>query len=349
MPLVLFVDMDYYYAACEELRHPEAVGKPMIVGTGDTAAKMSGVVESCNYEARKLDIRSAMPVAQALRINPDIIYIPADHDYYDRMSGIFMEILKAFGYRMEVISIDEAAVDLDSMSYEQGLVQGKRIKEEIRKTLRLPCTVGIADGKVLAKIVCDSAKPDGLKLVERKDIVQFLSEKSADKIPGVGKKTAEKLEAIGIKTIGDIAKSDLVSLSSAVGSFGFELFQIANGIDESRIVEHYETLSVGRERTLDATKDVQKIYLLLDELSEEVYREITKNGFRFRTVTAKARYSDFTDKIKSKTLGYWTDSPEILKQTAKALIRELIEEKPIRKVGVRVSSLEMGNKQMKLF
>jgi nucleotidyltransferase/DNA polymerase involved in DNA repair len=349
MPLVLFVDMDYYYAACEELRHPDAKGKPMIVGTGDEANKLKGVVESCNYEARKFGIRSAMPVAMALKIKSDIIYIPADHDYYDRTSKQIMEILKGLGFRMEVISVDEAAVDLGEMGYKEGLALGKRVKEEINKKLDLPCTVGLADGKVFAKIVCDSAKPNGLKLVEKKDMAAFLADKGTQRIPGIGAKTAEKLEGIGVKTIGELAKADIRRLSTAVGSFGMELHQIANGIDESQVVEQYEILSIGRERTLGATKDLSKIDALLDELSDEVGNEVVKNGFRFKTITAKARYNDFTDKIKSKTIGYATDSLDTLKETSKALIRELVKEKPVRKVGVRVSSFESGKQQRRLF
>jgi nucleotidyltransferase/DNA polymerase involved in DNA repair len=341
--------MDYFYAACEELRHPDAKGKPMMVGTGDEASKLKGVVESCNYEARKFGIRSAMPVATAIKIKSDAIYIPADHDYYDSLSRRVMEILKGFGFRMEAISIDEAAVDLGETGYSEGLALGKRVKGEISARLGLPCTVGLADGKVLAKMVCDSAKPNGLKLVERKDIAAFLADKGVQAVPGIGAKTAEKLESIGVKTVGELSKVGIHKLSAAVGSFGIELHQIANGIDESQIVEQYEVLSIGRERTLDATKDLSKIDSLLDELSEEVGNEVVKNGFRFKTITAKARYSDFTERMKSRTLGYYTDSLDIMKDMAKSLIRELVKEKPVRKVGVRVSSFEKGKRQRRLF
>lgn len=348
--LVLFIDMDSFYASCEELRHPELKGKAFVVGTSDEKDKMHGVVETANYMAKKAGIHSAMPTLTAYKMKKDIIYVPSDHDYYDAMSAKIMQTLRSYGFRMEPVSIDEAALDLGGMSYEEAEKLGRIIKKEVNTNIGLPCTVGISSGKIFAKMVCDDAKPDGLKVVRGEKIKEFLKDKDIERILGVGHKTAERLNAAGIKTIGDIAKSEPTKLTNTVGSFGVELYALANGIDASKVIEHYDVLSIGRERTLSRkTTELDEINKMLDSLADEVMGEVVKQGFSFKTITVKARYVDFTEKIKGKSLTNYSDSLELLKKTSHELIREIIDTKPVRKVGVRVSSFTAGKGQKKLF
>ncbi|MCW6160299.1 MAG: DNA polymerase IV [Candidatus Micrarchaeales archaeon] len=341
--------MDSFYASCEELRHPELKGKPFIVGSAEEENKFRGVVETASYAAKKLGVRSAMPVSNAMKVK-GIIYVPSDHDYYDSMSVKVMSLLKSYGYRMETLSIDEAALDLGEMGYQEAENIAKRIKKEINMELGLPCTLGICRGKVLAKIVCDSAKPDGLKLVKDDQIIEFLKDKEVDRIPGVGPKTAEKLAGIGIKTIGDLAKADFHMLNDTVGSFSTELMQLANGIDSSKIIDFLKVLSIGRERTLESkTKDLKAVDMVLDKLAEEVIADLLARGMSYKTITVKAKYSDFTDRIRSKSLANYTDSIEPLISNAHLLIKDLVSDKPFRKVGVKVSSLTERKGQKSLF
>ncbi len=350
MGLVLFVDMDSFYASCELLRHPELSKKAFIVGTYDGKDKFRGVVETANYLAKKSGVKSAMPTIMAYKINPDLHYVPSDHEYYDQMSRNVMEFLQSYKFKMEVLSVDEAALDISDIDYKKAEELGKEIKKKISDKLGLPCTVGISTGKIFAKMVCDDAKPDGLKIVKEDEIIEFLKGKDIKRILGVGNKTAERLNSIGIKTIGDLAKTDTVKLIKAVGSFGAELHDLANGKDNSQIVEQWQALSIGRERTLDGkTNDIEKINKMLDELSDEVMVEVARNSFSFKTVTVKARYSDFTEKIKGKSFMNYTDSQEALKNTAHSLIKELIDSRTVRKVGVRVSSFAELKGQKKLF
>ena len=352
MGLVLFIDMDSFYASCELLRRPELRGKAFIVGTSDEKHKEKGVVETASYAAKKAGIRSAMPVASAMKIKPDVIYVPSDHDYYDSISSMIMNLLKAYAFRTEVLSVDEAALDLGDTDIKKAEALAKKIKEQINEQLHLPCTIGVSTGKTLAKMVCDAAKPDGLMIVPQNKVVEFLADKEVDRIPGVGPKTKERLEKIGITTVRDLAVSNPSTVMNAVGSFGAELCQLANGHDNSEVVDVWTVLSIGRERTLEnKTVDFRDIDKMLDELSVEVYNELKKQNFRYRTVTVKGRYNDFTEKLKSKTLHGYTDSLEVLKSTAHELIREIVADKPVRKVGVRVSSFENESekRQKRLF
>ena len=248
MGLVLFVDMDSFYASCEELRKPELKGKAFIVGTAEEGNRMKGVVETASYMAKRAGIRSAMPTAMAFKIKKDIVYVQADHEYYESISGKIMQKLKSFGFKMEMLSIDEAALDLDGIDYKEAERLGERMKGEINSGMGLPCTIGISDGKILAKMVCDDAKPDGLKVIKKEDIKEFLSNKDVQKIWGVGRKTAERLNGMGIRTIGDLAKTDPTVLGGAIGSFGAELYALANGRDDSKVVDQWKILSISRDK-----------------------------------------------------------------------------------------------------
>lgn len=350
MGLVLLADMDAFYASCELLRHPELRGRPFIVGTADDANKTRGVVETCSYEAKRLGVHSAMAVAAAMKIDGSIAYLQADHSYYEEVSADVMGLLRGYGFRAEVISVDEAALDLGDMTAANAEELGRRIKSDIANKIGIPCTVGISTGKVFAKIVCDSAKPNGLMLVGGGQIKDFLAGMDVKRIPGVGSKTAERLGELGIKTVADLARADVHALMDKVGSFGTELHNLANGTDQSKIVEQYKVLSIGRERTLESrtisTADIDK---MIDLLADEVIGALDKQGVRFKTVTVKARYYDFTERVKGRSLSSYSSDPGVLKSTAKSLIRELLGSKPVRKVGVRVSSLDDGKGQARLF
>ncbi|MGC8572092.1 MAG: DNA polymerase IV [Candidatus Micrarchaeia archaeon] len=349
MDLILFIDMDAFYASCEIVRNKELKDKPFIVGTASPENKIKGVIESCSYPARALGIHSGEPVAEALRIKPDIIYIAADHDYYEKISRKIFDTISSFGFRTEIISIDEAAIEIHVNSYDDALEIARMIKGKVFKETSLPSTVGIAEGVVFAKMVCDAAKPDGLMLVKKEEILKFLDAKSVSAIPGVGKKTKEKLADLGIETIDQLAKADVSMLKKKLGIFGEELHNIANGIDKSRVKDKIEIQSISRERTLDnETTDINEIYKMLEILSNEIINELFKQGLYYKTITVKVRYNDFTEKIKSKSLISYTQSKDDLISNSKLLILKLLNKKKIRKVGLRVSSFIKSKGQQKL-
>lgn len=347
---MLYIDMDYFFAACEEVRHQELKGKPLVVGSSPESEKLKGVVQTCNYEARAFGVHSAMRTSEAYKLNPNMAYVQADWNYYEEISKRIMTLLSGYKARMEADSIDEAVLEFEVGSYEEALAIGKEIKGIVRDKTGLPCTIGISSGKVFAKMVCDSAKPDGLKAVGQDGIKEFLKDRSVGKIPGVGRKTEEKLAAIGIKTIGDLSQADPMVLIDLLGSFGKELFILANGTDTSSIVDNANVVSIGRERTLDSNAhSMREVESLIKMLTKEVIGEVRRNNFVFKSIGVKARYSDFTDRLKSRSLNNYSDSEELVLKTATSLLSDLVKEKPVRKIGVRVSSLASRGGQKSLF
>lgn len=343
--------MDYFFAACEEVRHPELKRKPFVVGTATIAKKERGVVQTSNYEARKFGIHSAMPTMQALKLKPDLIYLESDYKYYDEMSDKVMKLLKGYGFVTEVISIDEAALNIADRSYSAAELLAKEIKKQIKDETGLPCTIGVSVGKIYAKMACDSAKPNGMMVLKEEDLKSFLKDKDIDALLGVGKKTAEKLHLMGIKTIGELSKADPNILVDKFGVFGRELFLLANGRDDSKVGDNYNVMSIGRERTLEKeTRDINDIENMLTYLSKEVIEEVKKEGLWFKGISVKARYSDFTERVKNKKLNNYTDSLDTLNSTALQLIKELVGEKSVRKVGVRtyILSLKKGQKSISI-
>ena len=350
MRLVIYVDMDYFFAACEEVRRPEFRGKPFVVGTNSEKDKLRGVVQAANYEARKFGIHSAMPTSDAFKLCKELQYSPPDDAYYEDTSKRIMELLSDYAKRIEVDSIDEAALEIEVGGYAEALEKGRAVKERIKRDLRLPCTIGISTGKVIAKMACDSAKPDGIKTVEANEIKDFLKDKDVERIPGVGEKTAKKLAALGVRRIGDLAKTDPMVLIDALGSFGRELFLIANGTDESIVEENVGAVSISRERTLERNaKNVAEIEATLNLLADEVITEAKRQKLMFKNIGVKARYFDFTDRLKSRSLNSYTDSRETVITTAMSLFKGLFNDKPVRKIGIRVSSLISVKGQRNLF
>ena len=348
MPLVLYVDMDSFFASCELLRHEEYVGKPLVIGTSEE--KERGVVQTCTYEARKFGVKSGMPIVQAYKLCKDLIYIASDEKYYEEMSDRIFAVLRSYGRAVEQYSIDEAAIDIEGLGYDSAIAMGKELKGRIAKGIGLKCTIGISHGKYIAKMVCESAKPDGLKLLKKEDIVQFLAGKAIEEIPGVGPKTASKLHSIGIDTIDKLGSMDVQLLSKATGSFGAELHNIAVGDDRSKVVESSEALSISRERTLESnTTDIKDVYKMADRLVGEVYGDVEKKNVLFKGVGIKIKYDDFTYVTRSTLLKNYSQSKEQIASVARKLFeRNFDAKRPIRKIGVKVYSLSKVSGQRRL-
>ena len=341
--------MDYFYAACEELRRPELRGKPLIVGTYGEKDKLRGVVQTCNYEARKYGIRSGIPTAKAFALCKELAYAAPDDIYYDEMSRKVMDIMREAGFPMEVISIDEAALDISKLDYAGAQKLAEGIKGEIASRLGLPCSIGVSTGKAFAKMACDSAKPNGILVVRADALIDFLKDKDVGELPGVGRKTEERLKARGVSTVSELARSDPMVLIDEFGVAGKELYMLAHGVDDSKIVERYEALSVGRERTLD--KDAVRVDEILDVvkgITDEVMKGVHARGLLFRNIGVKVRYADFTEHIRSASTNNYTDSGELVYSTALHLMRGLMTGARVRKVGVRVSRLISRKGQKRL-
>ncbi|MEM4098200.1 MAG: DNA polymerase IV [Candidatus Micrarchaeaceae archaeon] len=351
MRIIMLIDMDSFFVACEELRRPEIRGKPVIVGADPKGGSGRGVVSTASYEARKYGIRSGMPISAAYRLKKDAIFLPVDEPYYESVSEKVMAVIRGFSEKFEQVSIDEAYIDVSEKikDYDSAMAYAKSIKERMLKETGLRCSIGIGPNKLIAKMACEASKPDGIKLVKEDEAKKFLADMPIEKLYGVGKKSAEKLKALGFKKISDIANANPIILFENFGSFGAELSRSANGIDNSEVISNYPVKSIGRERTFEQdTADPLTIKNALRQMSDEVASELKKQGFSFKTVTLKIRYSSFDEHLKSRTLGYVSNSADTIYNTALGIYNSITHEELIRKIGVRVSSLEKYKGQRKM-
>ena len=198
-------------------------------------------------------------------------------------------------------------------------------------------------------MACGSAKPDGIKIVKPEDAPAFLREMPVGNLYGIGRKTSEKLEKLGYRKIGDLAKANIMGLMETFGSFGLEIHNYANGVDDSEVSENYEVKSISRELTFESdTDDREEVSNALLKLSKEVMDDVEKQGFSFKTVTLKRRYSDFSERLKSRSIKP-SNKLEDITETILSIYNSEDEKRKIRKLGVRVSGLTQYKMQRRLF
>jgi len=339
--VILHIDMDAFFSSVEERRHPELVGKPVVIGGGGDPTKR-GVVSTASYEARKFGIHSAMPLRTAYNLCPDAIFLPVDYEEYSRMSRKFKAVLGEFTQTIEDVGIDEAFLDISSIEKPSEEI-AKEIKGRIREQTDLSCSIGIAPNKLLAKIASDLDKPDGLTVIMEEDIEKRLWPLPARKLWGVGPKTETYLkEKMGIKTIGELAALPLERLVEEFGqSYGGYLYEASRGIDESELVTHWEPKSISQETTFQ--KDLDNWQLVaknLVELIQGVVTSMKEGGYRGRTVTVKVRFTDFKTYTRAKTLDKFTESEGEIRKAAFDCLGRLELKKKVRLIGVRISNLE---------
>ena len=342
--VILHVDLDAFFPSVEVREHPELKDKPVIVGADPKEGKGRGVVSSASYEARKFGIRSAMPISRAWKLCPDGVYLRPHFDLYIPASNSIMKILKSHADRFEQGGIDEAYLDISNRvkDFDEAREFAKKLMEEILDKENLTCSIGVAPNKMLAKIASDYKKPYGLTVIREEDAKEFLFPLKVRKIPGVGPKTERRLKELKIETIGDLAAINPEMLTRLFGSWGSRLHEYANGIDYSEVIEEYETKSIGREVTFEKDVDIDEGQILgiLDELAEEIHRELIDNAFRFKTITIKVRYEHFDTYTRAKSLSFPTNDLDILRNNAKRLIDAFLRgNKKIRLIGLRVSTL----------
>jgi DNA polymerase-4 len=345
--MILHIDMDAFYASVEQLDNPWLRGKCVIVG----GTSNRGVVSASSYEARKYGVRSAMPIFQARRKCPDGIFVPPRMERYKEMSRKIMTLLRDFSPRVEVVSIDEAYMDISGSRRLQGDPEKVAIviKNKIKARLGLTCSVGVAPGKFLAKVASDMDKPDGLTIIRSRDVDQFIRRLPVQKVPGVGKKTYLRLEAMGIKNLGDINNFPEKMLLDRLGKFGHRLIELAAGTDHSKVTPWSPHKSISSERTLpEDTRDKKVLYKHLLKQSEEVSRQLAKSGFRARTITLKIKHADFKQFTRSKTISIPTRSSETIYRHAADLLDNYRLTQQIRLIGVGTSGFTSASLPVQL-
>src|SRR5579872_6528210 len=305
--MILHVDMDAFYASVEERERPELVGKPLIVG-GTPQGR--GVVAAANYAVRKFGVHSAMPTSTALRLCPHAIVLRPRLDFYAEVSEQIREILYRFTPVVEPLSLDEAFVDVtgSELLFGPSIEIGRRIKREIRESLRLVASVGVAPNKFLAKIASDIEKPDGFVVVDPAGVQSFLDPLPVGRLWGVGRVTGEAFDRLGVRTIGDVRRMPLVTLTQHFGSVGEHLRQLAHGIDARPVVPDREAKSISHETTFAVDiDDREALRAWIVELAEQVGCRLRRHNLRGRTVQVKIRLADFQTITRAKTLSAATN------------------------------------------
>jgi DNA polymerase-4 len=342
---ILHVDMDAFYASVELRSRPDLVGKPVIVGGLGGRA----VVLSATYEARAFGVHSAMPMSRARRLCPQATVIPPDHHAYAETSHGVMAIFRSITPLVEPLSLDEAFLDVAGAMRRLGTP--RRIAELIRARVAdeqgITCSVGVAPSKFLAKLASARAKPDGLVVVPRDQVVAFLHPLPVGVLWGVGDKTEEALTRLGLRTIGELAHTPEATLQRALGNaLGSHLAALAWGRDERRVVPHEPDKSIGAEETFARDVDDPKVVRReLLRLSERTAARLRATGQVGRTVSIKVRFADFTTLTRARTLGEATDVARVVYDTATTLYDALgLQRARIRLVGVRVEGLSPADR-----
>lgn len=333
------MDMDAFFAAVEEKRHPELRGKPVVIGgSGDPTKR--GVVSTASYEARKYGIHSALPLRTAYKLCPRAFFLPVDYEEYARVSHIIKNTLKEVSPVMEDVGIDEAFLDISEADRSSEDI-AREIKRRVQEETGLTCSVGIAPNKLLAKIASDMQKPDGLTIIGEKDIENRIWPLPVRKLWGVGPKTEAGLRGLEINTIGELASMPLERLVENYGeSYGHYLYEASRGIDESPLVTHWEPKSVSRETTFQVdTDDWQTIAKTIAALVQEVVEDIRQRGYKGKTVTLKVRFSDFKTYTRAGTVDTPTDLVDEIRKAAFYCLKRIELTKKVRLIGVRITHL----------
>jgi len=346
---ILHIDLDAFFVSVEQTLAPELRNKPVIVGG---RPDRRGVVASASYEARAFGIRAGMPLAQAYRLCPKAIFLQGSFPAYRDASERFMEILADFSPCLEPAGLDEAYLDITGCeAHGTPHHLALRIKERVKKELRLIASVGMASCKVVAKIASALGKPDGLVEVAAGKEKEFLAPLPVASLPGVGKRTEQALKAIGIRTIGQLAALPPEAIKIRLGAAGVMIQYYANGIDNREVEPPGEAKSISRETTFaEDTLDRAFLLAILRYLCERVGAELRQEGKHARTITLKLRYADFetiTRRISSKEA---TDADEVIFAGAVGLLEQALarKRKLVRLVGVGVSNLIGYGKQLNL-
>ena len=359
---ILHLDLDAFYCAVEENRNPELRGKAFAVGG---KPEERGVVSSCSYAARRNGVRSAMPMSQALRLCPGLIIVSGHHRAYGEVSRQVMARLWDLTALVEQISIDEAFLDISDIQDNPGRI-ARGLQARIREELHLPCSIGIASNKLVAKIATEVGKALALKRIKAQGLVEppnaltvvrlgeeaaFLNPLPADMLWGVGPKTSKRLAELGIHTIGDIAKWPENELIYLFGENGRDLARHAKGIDNRPVETERETKSISQEITFSRdVRDDKALERTIREQAVEVARQLRKNELAGSTIKLKIRWPDFTTLTRQKTLNHRTDQEDEIATVARELMKSV--RKPnqyVRLIGVGVSGLGAPIRQLGLW
>jgi DNA polymerase-4 len=325
---ILHVDMDAFFVSVELLERPELRGQPVVVGG---QRDQRGVVAAASYEAREFGIHSAMPLRTAARLCPHAIFLDGHHSRYGEWSDRVSAILARYSPVVEMVSIDEAYLDLAGSERLLGtpLAAAHRLRNEIWQRTKLPCSIGVAATRLVAKVASEQSKPRGLLWVPPGSEAAFLATLPVRKIPGIGKVTEAALHGLGIQTVGQLAAIPQGKLEEAFGLWGTALWRKARGQDSYEFLIDAEPKSISNSEDTD---DSEQLHTTLSFLSQKATKRLREAGLRSRTLTLTIRYAGFETHTHARTLAEPTD----LDATTYATFRALFEQHWDRRRKVRL-------------
>jgi len=355
MRKILHVDLDAFFCSVEELLDPSLKDKAF--ATGGTSDGR-GVVTSCSYAARLHGVHSAMPMQKAMRMCPNLITVRGHYEYYSRYSKRVMDILQNITPQVEPISIDEAFLDVSDLPQAPKII-ALDLQMKIRRETGLPCSIGAASNKLVAKIATNIGKSDhkkptppmAIKVIPPGKEKSFLKTLPIREMWGIGPKSEKLLQDFGIVSIGSIQRIQIEKLEKILGSFAYTLKRRALGIDNRKVGNDESVKSISNERTFfDNLIKKNEIYSVIKDLSEKVGQRLRKRGLSGRTIRLKIRWPNFDTITRQLTLNQPTNHDSVIFSSVKNLFEKVwVEGKRVRLVGVGVSKLESDIHQPSLF
>jgi DNA polymerase-4 len=336
---ILHIDMDAFYASVEQRDDHTLRKRPVAVGG---QPQQRGVVAAASYEARAFGVRSAMSMARAVRLCPQLVIVPPNFEKYKAASTAVFALFREVTPLVEPLSLDEAYLDVTENTWHEPLATrvARRLKERVRAETGLTASAGVAPNKFLAKIASGWKKPDGLTVVSPERVEAFLQQLPVEALWGVGPVTAKRLKERGILRLVDVRTVDPNDLRATVGSLADWLRQLAHGVDDRPVVTDREVKSSGSECTYpEDLCDAAVIRQEIIELTGHAVAWLGRKSLRARTVTIKVRYSDFTTITRSMTAAATRDAPTLAERALQLLERTEAGRRPIRLLGVSVHNL----------
>lgn len=350
--IIFHIDFDYFYAQCEEIRKPELRNIPSVVCVYSGREEDSGVVSTCNYEARKYGVKAAMPIRLARSKLKDVHsnFLPTDMPYYQEISTKAMRIIQNYGELFEQVSVDECYMDFTKITnsdFDDAKIFAVSLQKNIKDQIKLTCSIGVGPNKLIAKIASGINKPNGITVVRLEDAKQFISNCKIDDIPGIGPKTSKKLESLGIKSVSDISKKGIFELRDALGyKIATFLVNAANAIDYSQIKVRGTSKQIGKIVTLKKdTTSLEQIKLTVENLCISVFENLENKRQAFRVLTIILILENLQHVSFSKSLKLYSASLDELQKNSLSIINEMISNNSIsldniRRIGIVVSDLK---------
>lgn len=349
---ILHCDLDCFFAAVEMRDNPDFKDKPVIIGADPKKGR--GVISTCNYEARKFGLHSAMPISEAYRRCPQGIYLAPNGKKYHEVSKEVMKILESYSEDFQQVGGDEAYIDLTEVCSDLKEIKSVmlKIQEDISTNIGITISIGCAPTKSLAKIASDFNKPNGITIFTPYNFKDLIKDLDVTRIPGIGKKSKVCFYKKGFKTVGDIINTPAQQFIEIFGKQGEWIWSVANGLDNRKVkpFNTHERKSISAERTFfEDTADFNILLNRLEDINERIHTHVMKHNIMYKTVSLKIRFEGFITYTRARTLPYPIQDKEMVMKVILNLYEEfLTSEKKVRLIGIKLSGLEKNSKTIQM-